>query len=82
LIELTLEANYRLLCEKVGMCVHPSLVERKKNAEFKQLAEEGYGERFAIFLNHRIDLATVKLLSYVLSIVKVNSLKFSNNNLN
>lgn len=60
--------------------MHPSLAERKKNLEFKQLSEEGYGERFAIFLNHRLDVATTKLLAYVLSIVKVNSLKFSNNN--
>ena len=55
------------------------MLERKKNAEFKQLAEEGYGEKFVIFLNHRIDVATIKLLSYALSIVKINSLKFSNN---
>lgn len=81
LVELTLEANYRLLCEKIGTCVHPSLVERKKSTDFKQLAEEGYGERFVIFQNHRVDVATLKLLSYVLSVVKINSLKFSNNNL-
>ena len=81
LLEPTLEGNYRLLCEKVGTCIHPSLVERKKNQEFKQLAEDGYGEKYAIFLNHRVDVATLKLLSYVLPIVKVNSLKFSNNSL-
>jgi hypothetical protein len=82
LIEPTLEVNYRILCEKIGLCVHPSLVERKRTSDFKNLTEEGYGERFAIFLNHRIDVATIKLLGFLLNIVKINTLKFSNNNLN
>jgi hypothetical protein len=34
-----------------------------------------------IFLNHKVDSVTLKLLGFLLGVVKVNTLKFSNNSL-
>lgn len=32
-------------------------------------------------MNHKIDIVTIKLFAFLLSVHKINSLKFSNNNL-
>ena len=42
---------------------------------------EEYGERYVLFTNHKIDLLTFKLLSYVLPLEKLSTMKLSNNNL-
>lgn len=66
----------------MGLNAHPSLSRRINEAsQFPALKNNDYGERYAIFLNHKIDLATLKLFAFFISVYKLQSLKISNNNL-
>lgn len=66
----------------MGLNAHPSL--RRKAAEVSQfpaLKNNDYGEKYAVFLNHKIDVATLKLFGFLISTYKLHSIKISNNNL-
>ena len=80
--EQSLEENYTTLCEKAGFNVHPSLAKKPKEvSQYPGLHSNDYGEKYAIFLNHRIDLVTLKIFGFLLQNYKINCIKFSNNNL-
>lgn len=38
-----------------------------------------YGEKFVVVLNTKLDLVTIKIVGWLMGVVKVNSVKFSNN---
>jgi hypothetical protein len=62
--------------------VHPSLARKpKEQSQFPALKNHDYGEKYAIFLNHRIDAITLRLFGFLIQNFKLNSLKFSNNSL-
>ncbi len=66
----------------MGLNVHPSL--RRKSGEVSQypsLKNNDYGEKYAVFLNHKIDMGTLKLFGFLISLYKLQSIKISNNNL-
>lgn len=70
------------MAEKMGINAHPSLSRKANEAsQFPALKNNDYGERYAIFLNHKIDLATLRLFAFLISVFKLQSLKISNNNL-
>jgi hypothetical protein len=80
--ERSLEENYRTICEKAGYTVHPSLAPKEKEeSKYPNLKSNDYGEKFAIFLTHRIDLVTLKIFAFLIQHYKINCLKLSNNNL-
>lgn len=82
MLERSLEENYEVLAEKMGLNAHPSLSRRVTEAsQFPALKNNDYGERYAIFLNHKLDLATLKLFGFLISTYRLQSLKISNNNL-
>jgi hypothetical protein len=66
----------------MGLNTHPSLSRKISEAsQFPALKNNDYGEKYAVFLNHRIDLATLKLFGFLISTFKLHSLKISNNDL-
>lgn len=80
--EQTIEENYTTICEKAGFNVHPSLAKKvKEESQYPGLHSNDYGEKHAIFLNHKIDMITLKLFGFLVQYYKVNCMKFSNNNL-
>lgn len=80
--EKSLEENYELLSEKMGINAHPSLARKAKEAsQFPSLKNNDYGEKYAIFLNHKIDCITLRLFGFLIANYKLHSLKISNNNL-
>jgi hypothetical protein len=66
----------------MGLNAHPSLCRKTTEAsQFPALKNNDYGEKYAIFLNHRIDAATLKLFGFLISVYRLHSLKISNNSL-
>ena len=65
----------------MGCEVHPCLVLGQGEGSFPALKNNDYGEKFAVFLSHKIDIVTLKLFGFLVSVLKINSVKFSNNNL-
>jgi hypothetical protein len=66
----------------MGINVHPSLAKRPAEvSQFPSLKNNDYGERYAVFLNHRIDAATLKLFGFLIAHQKLHSLKLSSNSL-
>jgi hypothetical protein len=66
----------------MGLNTHPSLSPKISEAsQFPALKNNDYGEKYAVFLNHRIDLGTLKLFGFLISTFKLHSLKISNNDL-
>jgi hypothetical protein len=80
--ERSLEENYEVLCEKMGLNAHPSLARRPAEvSQFPALKNTDYGERYAVFLNHRVDAATLKLFGFLIGQQRLHSLKLSSNSL-
>ena len=78
--EKSLEENYQILCEKSGYTVHPSLAyKEKEDSKYPNLKSNDYGDKYAIFLSHKIDMVTLKLFAFLIQQYKINTLKFSNN---
>jgi hypothetical protein len=66
----------------MGINAHPSLAKKVKEAsQFPSLKNNDYGEKYAIFLNHKIDSITLRLFGFLIGNYKLHSLKISNNNL-
>ena len=66
----------------MGYPIHPSLrVTPKEQSHYPELKNNDYGEKFAIFMNHKIDAITIKLFGFLISVYKINSLKISSNDL-
>ncbi len=66
----------------MGINAHPSL--KRKGVEVSQfpaLKNNDYGDKYAVFLNHKIDIATLKLFGFLITTYKLQSIKISNNNL-
>ena len=62
--------------------MHPSLAKRgSEPSQYPSLKNNDYGERYAVFLNHRIDLVTLRLFSWLISQQRIHSLKLSSNSL-
>ena len=67
-----------MLCQKIGYNVHPCLV-KKEAGQYPALKNTDYGEKYVSILNAKVDLVTLKLLGFLMSQLKLNSLKMSNN---
>lgn len=66
----------------MGTDVHPCLTHREKSeSQFPKLKSTDYGERYVVFLNHKIDAVTLKVLTFLTSHYKINTIKFSSNDL-
>jgi hypothetical protein len=66
----------------MGYNVHPSLKKKTKEAsDYPALKNNDYGDRYAIFLNHKIDIITLKLFAFLISNFKITTLKLSSNQL-
>jgi|GWRWMinimDraft_12_1066020.scaffolds.fasta_scaffold111987_2 hypothetical protein len=66
----------------MGLNAHPSM--KRKTGEVSQfpaLKNNDYGDKYAVFLNHKIDIATLKLFGFLITTYKLQSIKISNNNL-
>lgn len=66
----------------MGLNPHPSLSRKPAEvSQFPALKNTDYGEKYAVFLNHRIDAATLKLFGFLIGTYRISSLKISNNSL-
>ena len=72
-----------MLAQKMGTDVHPCLAYKaKQESNYPKLKNTDYGEKYIVFLNHKIDAVTLKLLTFLTTHYKINTIKFSSNDLN
>lgn len=66
----------------MGIDVHPCLAYKpKQESNYPKLKSTDYGEKYIVFLNHKIDAVTLKLLTFLTTNYKINTIKFSSNDL-